>query len=98
MIYNWKILETKAGKISYALCIGDKLDREFTDVSLCCAFEMNSGHEFSNSINDFLADSKLYFEAIQRGEYYQRKFERTESSSFRALQKKLEKTKKKVKI
>lgn len=95
---NWKILETKSGKISYALCIGEKLHREFIDVALCYAFEMNSGETFSNSINDFLADSKLYFEAKTRGEYYKRKFERTNSSDFRALQKKLEKAELKAKV
>ena len=94
-MYNWKVLSTKAGKLSYALCVGQKLDREFTDVALCCALEQNSGYEFDNSINDFLADSKLFFEAKQRGEYYKRKFELTNSQDFRSLQKKLEKGEKK---
>ncbi len=95
--YNWKIIETEAGKISYALCIGERLQREFTDVALCCALQQNSDYEFENSIEDFLADSKLSFEAKQRGEYYKRNFERTNSSDFRALQKKLEKADKKSK-
>lgn len=95
--YNWKFLRTDGGKITYALCIGDRMKREVEDLGIASAIEISGEYEISNSINDLLADSKLYFEAKQRGKYYQRKVQYTVSGPFKTLQRKLEKAELKAK-
>lgn len=100
--YNWKVIETKSGKISFALCIGEKLHDEIIDINVAYQYEKEAikhgKYTFSNSIDDFLSCAKLEAESKMRGEYYKRKFERTNSSDFRSLQKKLEKAEKKSSI
>lgn len=86
---NWKIIQTKAGKLSYAACQGNKLIREFDDIAYALIFE--DRNEFSNSLNDFLKESKLRVEALQRGEHFENKIERTDSTMFRSLQNKIKK-------
>lgn len=86
---NWKILQTKGGKLSYAACTGNKLIREFDDIAYALKYEERE--EFSNSLNDFMIESKLRVEAAQRGEYFENKIVRVSSTEFRALQNKIKK-------
>ena len=97
MKYNWKYIETPTGKLSYALCLGDKMIRELTDIGLVCAIESSGQYELENSVDDFLADSKEHFEACQRGEYHKRKITRHESGPFKTLQRKIQKAEDKKK-
>jgi hypothetical protein len=100
-MYNWKIIQTKGDKkgknkkLTYAACIGDLMEREFKDIANALIYE--GKNSFTNSLNDFLRESKLAFEAEQRGEYYERKIERIDSASFKALQRKLNEGKEKDK-
>ena len=88
---NWKYLRTSAGKVTYALCVGDRMTRELDDAGMVCACERSMPEEFENSVDDFLHDCKLAFEAKKRGEYYDRKVPYTASGPFGALQRKLAK-------
>jgi len=90
MKLNWKYLKTKAGKITYCACQGDKLIHEFTDMNLAYHFEKDSlEREFKNSIDDFLSDQKRMVEAKMRGGNPVSEIELTDSSSFRAEQRKI---------
>ena len=93
MLLNWKIIKTKSGNISFALCSGDKLIREYSglDLGLATHREKDSDDEFENSIDDYLDDKNAEREARERGEYYKNKVETVDSTAFRALQRKIQK-------
>lgn len=93
---NWKILQTKGGKLSYAACNGDKLIREFEDIAYALKYEERE--EFRNSLNDFMIESKLRVEARQRGEYFENKIVRVNSTEFRSLQNKIKKQEEKERL
>ncbi len=88
---NWKIITTKKGRLTYAACNGDTMIREFSDIAWALKYEQTK--EFSNTLNDFMAEEKLAFEAEQKDKYFERKIERLDSTSFKALQRKINKIK-----
>lgn len=91
MKLNWKYIEYK-NKLVFAACRGEKLYREFKDISLAAMFESNN--EFSNSINEFLKEQKKLIEAKIQGKHFEKKIERIPNAEFRKQQRKLdEKTK-----
>lgn len=91
--YNWKFIKTSSGNISYALCVGDKMIREYDGKNFDLAYhrEKDSSDKFENSVDDFLDDKNAEREARERGEYYKNKVETVDSTSFRALQRKIQK-------
>lgn len=90
MKLNWKYLESKT-KLIFAACKGEKLFKEFSDMSIAIAFEKNGSHEFKNSIDEFLKEQKQHAEARMSGKYFERKIDRIPSTEFRRLQKQIEK-------
>jgi hypothetical protein len=86
---NWIIITTDKGQLTYCACRGNRLVREFKDIAFAIKYE--EANEFKNSLNDFLAESKLRFEAQQRCEHFEGKIEKVNSTEFRALQRRLEK-------
>ncbi|MCK5609456.1 hypothetical protein KAR91_46715 [Candidatus Pacearchaeota archaeon] len=97
-IHNWKFVQTPTGKLTYALCIKDKAIREIDDIGLACAIEQSGNYEIENSINDFLADSKAYFEEKQRGGSPEYKIKRIPSSQFRSDQNRIKKEEEKLRV
>lgn len=95
--YNWKYIRTEKGKVTYALCVGDEMMREFTDFSLAYHREKDSKDEFQNSLEDYL-DSwnkirDLKPETRELMHLPQVKESIVDSVSFRALQRKIKKKK-----
>ena len=92
MKLNWVYLKTKAGKITFCACIADKIKREFEDMNIAYHYEKDSPDlKFQNSIDEFLSDQKRSSEAKMKGEYHESKIEFTDSLSFRALQRRINK-------
>lgn len=87
MKLNWKYIEYK-NKLVFAACRGEKLYREFKDISLACSFEKQN--EFLNTIDDFLREQKKFVESKINGDYFEKKIERIPNTEFRKTQRKLE--------
>ena len=93
MGYNWQYVKTKGGAVTFALCDGDKMVREFDSICYANIFEKEQDFTIKNSTEDFLRESKLFIEAKMRGEFYEKRTVFVDSSVFRALQRKLNKGK-----
>ncbi len=93
MKHNWKFIITPSGNISFALCVGEELYREFNDVNNASIIEPNYDIE-GPTVDDFMKDEKRVIDTwnIER-KRITHKIIRTKSSAFRALQKRIEKAK-----
>jgi hypothetical protein len=94
MKLNWKFIETKGGAISYALCNGDEMLREYKDYNLAYHREKDSQDEFENSIEEFWDDCLRMSGERQSGKTPARKVETIPSDLFRSAQRKIKKAKK----
>ena len=94
MKLNWKYLRTAAGKMSYAVCVGDRRKIEFSDVNLAYHYEKDHPEkEFEVSIDELMLDQKATAESKRNRTTYGSKIDFTDAAGFRALQRKLDKEK-----
>lgn len=62
--YNWKYLRN-GKKIIFALCRGDRLIREYSDINMAWHREKDTDDKFKNSIDDFMKKQKQIIEEKQ---------------------------------
>ncbi len=87
---NWKYIKAK-NAITFALCQGETVLREYKDLNYAYHVEKASIDQFENSIEDFIKESKIIFEASQQGKTIERKTILIPIRQFRAEQKRLSK-------
>ena len=91
MTHQWKFIETPTGRLTFALCLGDRCVKEFDDINLAYAIDKSEKFKISNSIDEFLADSRRFFEDKKAGRRASHTVPRIRSSQFRADQNRIKK-------